>query len=86
MRQVWQVTLDRLHVGDPNEGGLFSDGDEPQLAVIVFGNTFGRPGSTRPDAGVGGEPVEGGGEDGGADVVEAGEEQFAATVAGQHLP
>lgn len=47
MRQTWQVVLDRLRIDDPNEEGLFSDGDEPQLAIIVFHSTFGRPGSTQ---------------------------------------
>jgi hypothetical protein len=43
----WQLRLERLQVIIPQENSLFSNGDEPYLAVIGFKSTFGEAGSTR---------------------------------------
>jgi hypothetical protein len=42
MGQVWQIEFDALHSMEAEEDGLFSDGDEPLVAVIAFTAAFGR--------------------------------------------
>jgi hypothetical protein len=43
----WYIDSDNLHVYNADEDGIFSDGDEPEVAVVAFRTKLGVAGSTQ---------------------------------------